>query len=272
MNRHALFATAVALLSSGCEALEPFTPKVTFDRLDINELDFQHADVDFVFAVDNPNPVQIGLATLTYDLALEEQPFLSGDDLDGITLAANGSSDLPLPVDVVFGELIDTLDATRGEDVVDFQLSGKMGFDTPAGKVDLPYSEGGGFPALRTPTFRFQGVRIPKVDFTSADIEVDLGVDNPQGSTLFFDRFDYNLRLGDTDVVDGLVSTFAVEAGQEGTLTLPFSVSLLSVGEVVLAAIAGEPLPLGIDANMDVDTPFGVVPLSIDETGNLQVQ
>ena len=269
MNRPLLLSMLTLL--TGCEALEPFTPTVQFDRLDIHELDFQHADVDFVFAVDNPNPVQIGLASFSYDLALEEQPFLSGDNQDGFSLAANGSSELPLALDVVFGELVDTLDATRGEDVVDFELNGAMGFNTPAGKVDLPYREGGGFPALRTPTFRFHGVRIPRVGLTSADIEVDLGVDNPQGSTLFFDQFDYSLSLGNNQVADGLVSTFAVDAVDEGRLTLPLTVDLFTVGEVILDAIGGKKLPLGIDASMDVDTPFGVIPLSINERGELDV-
>jgi len=267
--RQALLAAAV--LCTGCEALEPFTPKVRFDRLDIQEVDFQHAEADFVFSVDNPNPVEIGLASLSYDLSLEEEPFLSGDNDDGLQLQANGTSELPLALDVVFAEVFSTIDATRGEDVVDFELAGDMGFNTPAGRVKLPYREGGDFPALRTPRFRFQAVRLPRVGLTSADVEVDLGVDNLQGSTLFFDQFDYQLDLGDTQVADGLVSSFAVEGDQEGTLTLPVTVDLFSVGEVIAAAIAGERLPLGLSASMDVDTPFGIIPLSIDESGEIRV-
>jgi hypothetical protein len=33
-----------------------------------------------------------------------------------------------------------------------------------------------------------------------------------------------------------------------------------------------DPLNIGLAATMDVDTPFGVVPLSIDQTGNVTVQ
>lgn len=269
MNRALLIA--VALSATGCEALSEFTPKVHFDRLDVNAIDFQHADVDFVFRVDNPNPIEVGLADYSYDLSLEEVPFLQGTQEEGFQLAANGSSELGLPLDLGWSDIFATIDATRGEDLVDFRLGGAMGFDTPAGKLDIPFDEAGDFPALRTPTFRFQALRVPKVGLTTADIEVDLGVDNPHGATMFFDRFDYALTLGGTPVADGLVSTFAVDGASEGTLTLPITVSLLSVGEVVLDAVAGERIDLGLDASMEVDTPFGIVPLAIDESGKLRV-
>jgi LEA14-like dessication related protein len=268
---HRLLLSTVVLLGTGCEALSDFTPKVHFDRLDVNEIDFQHADVDFVFQVDNPNPIDVALADFSYALALEEVPFLEGTNDQGFRLEANGASELGLPLDVVFAEVFDTIDATRGKDLVDFRLAGDLGFDTPAGKVDLPYREEGDFPALRTPTFRFQALRVPKVNLTTAEVEVDIGVDNPQGTTLFFDRFDYGLSLGGIDVADGFVSTFAVEGAEEGTLTLPISVNLLSVGEVVLDALDGDRIDLGLNATMDVDTPFGIVPLAIDETGKLRV-
>jgi LEA14-like dessication related protein len=266
----ALLALSCALLPA-CEALEPFTPKVRFERLDLREVNFQHADVDFVFAVDNPNPVNIGLASFTYDLDLEDVDFLAGDAEDGFNLEANGASELALPLDLVFADIFSTIEATRGQDVVGFGLSGDMGFNTPAGVARLPYQESGDFPALRTPKFTFKNLRVPKVDFTTAQIEVDLGVDNAHATTLFFDRFDYDLKLGGRSVADGLVSSFAVDGATEGVLTLPVTVNLLSVGEVILDAIAGEPIDLGINAAMDVDTPFGVIPLSINESGRLSV-
>ena len=271
MNRTALLFTALAV-SPGCEALEEFTPKVRFDRLQLNQVDFQHADVDFVFAVDNPNPVNIGLANFSYDLALEEVPFLSGDNAEGFELAANGTSELSLPLDLVFAEIFDVVDATRGKDVIGFGLAGKMGFDTPAGVANIPYAEDGDLPALRTPKFRFQALRVPKVDLTTAQIEVDLGVENEHGTSLFFDNFDYDLSLGGRRVADGLVPTFAVDGATEGTVTLPVAVNLLNVGSVILDAIAGEPIDLGVSATVDVDTPFGVIPLSVDEAGRLSLQ
>lgn len=260
------------LVLTGCEALSDFVPRVSFDRLDVQTLSFEGTDIDFVFAVENPNPVGIGLESFSYDLNLEGSDFFDGDNPEGFQLAANDSSELSLPVSLIFAELFDTLQVTRGKDVLGFDLSGDMGFDTPAGVIDIPYSEDGDLPALRTPKFRFAGLRVPKVDLTSATIEVDLGVDNAQASTLFFDRFDYDLALAGRSVADGRVTSFAADGNTESLVTLPITVSLLSLGDVVLDAVAGNPIDLDLSATMDVDTPFGIIPLSIDETGKLSTQ
>jgi hypothetical protein len=247
---------------------------VSFDGLQVRSLTFEEADVDFVFQVENPNPVRLSLASFDYALELEQVPFLSGDQPGGFTLEPSGASPLVLPVSLTYADIYDTIQATRGEDVVDFLLSGAMGFDTPAGLVHLPYSEAGDFPALRPPQFSFSSVRVPDVDLLAgtADVEVDLAVDNSLGSTLFFDRFDYDLTFDGTPVASGLVADFDAAGAETSILTLPVTVDLLSLGAgVVDALVSGGNIDLGLDATMDVDTPFGVVPLSIDETGSVAV-
>ncbi len=261
-------------LLGGCEELDPFLPKVSFDSLKIRDLTFENADIDFVFNVDNPNPVQIGLESFSYDLDLEEISFIQGDNPDGFTLKADGSSPLVLPLDLVYTEIWDTVQATRGEDIVDFRLGGQMGFNTPAGVIDLPYNEAGDFPALRTPTFSFKAMRVPNVNIFggTADLELDLGVDNEHGSSLFFDKFDFGVALQGEDVASGIINTFDVPGQTEGILTLPITVNalgaVLALGD---ALITGDKLDLGLNAVVDVDTPFGIVPLTIDETGALGI-
>jgi LEA14-like dessication related protein len=261
---------ASLVLCAGCSELSQFLPTVSFDGLEIRELTFEQADVDFVFQVDNPNPVRMSLASFDYALELEAVPFLEGDNPDGFTLEPSAGSPLVLPVTLGYADIWNTIQATRGEDVVDFLLSGAMGFDTPAGHVDLPYSEDGDFPALRTPKFSFSDVRVPSFDLLAgtAEVEVDLGVDNELESTLFFENFRYDLTFDDAPVASGLLGSFDVGGATAGTVTLPITVNLLSVGVgVVDAIVSGGTIDLGLDAAMDVDTPFGIVPLSIDETG-----
>lgn len=269
---NSLCTVAFVLLSTGCAELDAFLPKVSFDRLDVREVSFEHVEADFVFLVDNPNPIQIDLASFSYALALEGVELLSGDAPEGFVLEQSGGSELVLPVGLVFAEIFETIDATRGEDVVDFDIAGHFGFDTPAGVARLPYDEAGDFPAIRTPTFTFQNLRVARIGFDSADLELDLGVDNAHGSALLFENFDYDLELEGTEIVSGLISTFEVEGATTGTVTLPIQIDLISAGVTLIDAIlSGGKIDLGLDASMDVDTPFGVIPLSIDETGKLTV-
>ena len=260
------------LLTTGCEEIEPFLPTVAFDTLQMQRVDFEGAEADFVFEVQNPNPVQIDLASFSYALELADTPLLDGDNADGFTLEAAGGSELRLPIAIDWQDTWQTVQATRGLDDVPFGLTGEFGFDTPAGRVPLPYSEGGSFPALRTPTFRLADLRVERVNLTSAELALDLGVDNAHGSTLFFDRFDYGVQIGGRSVATGLIQTFEVDGASEGRITLPIDISPVAVGLSLFEVIVGGGrLDVDLDATMDVETPFGILPLSIDEAGALDV-
>ena len=264
------------VLATGCEELEPYTPKVNFQSLDVEEITFDDVDVDFVFSVDNPNPIDIGLSSFSYNLGFEEVDLLSGSNEDGFALEAVGSSELRLPVSMLWTDAWDTVQATRGLDTIGFGLDGHFGFDTPLGEARIPYDEGGEFPALRTPTFTLQRLKVTDLDLWSqtASLDIELGVDNDHGSTLFFDAFDYQLSLGNDQVASGLVSELGgVDGATEGALTLPVDIDLLNVGTATYSALTGRgDLNVGLDATMDVDTPFGILPLAMDESGNLSVE
>jgi len=62
-------------------------------RLRIDAIDFDGAEVDFVFQVENPNPIQVELASFSYGLSLAETPLFDGDNADGFTLEASNASE-----------------------------------------------------------------------------------------------------------------------------------------------------------------------------------
>ena len=107
---HAQVMLAAALVAGGCQHVEPFLPKVEFERLDVNHLSFTDISVDFVFGVDNPNPIDIALESYSYDIDLEGVPLLSGTKRRGFSLEPRGRSELGLPADLVFVESPETED------------------------------------------------------------------------------------------------------------------------------------------------------------------
>jgi LEA14-like dessication related protein len=274
-----LLILSVGLMAiTGCSELEPFLPKVKFDKLSVRDITFQEANVDFVFSIENPNPVGVNLASFSYALGFEEIQLLSGDNADGFELKAMGSSKLELPVDLIFADAWNTVQATRGIDDIGFGLDGNFGFDIPElGEVKVPYDAGGSFPALRTPQISLQALRATKVDlFTqTASLELDLGIDNDHFSTLFFNGLDYDLKLGGSSVADGLIADLAeVDGANSETVVLPININLLNVGSSVVNALTGNgALDVKLAATVNVLTPFTdlPIPLSIDESGNLTV-
>lgn len=274
VSRTPLFLSALLLPLAACDgSLSGYAPTIAFDRLAVNAVDWESADTDFVFKVNNPNPVDITLASFDYSLAFQGVEWLSGDDPDGLELGASGDSDVQLPVSLVFSELYDMVQATRGQDSIDFGLAGNFGFNTPLGVVNLPYDADGAFPALRTPTFSFSKLRVEDLSFTGATLALDLNVDNDHESNLDFTNFDYGLSLAGIDVAAGEIADLGIVAGATtGTLTLPFEVNFLDAGTAVYEALTSNSVKVGLSATSDVDTPFGLVPLSIDQSGSVQVR
>lgn len=270
-----IFLLTLPLLAA-CEELSQITPRVQFNTLDVEQISFDQVSADFVFDVDNPNPIPVSLARFSYDLELEEVGLLSGDEPEGLELPALDSAQVRLPATLVWADVWDTVQAVRGEDEVDFGLAGDFGFDTRWGPLDLPYQTQGRFPALRTPTFRLGKLKVQQVDVLGgkATVALDLNIDNDHGSTLNFDNLDYALSLAGRRVGTGLIDDLGtVDGATARTVDLPITIDLVQAGSAVVTILTGGgQLDAGLDATVDVDTPFGVLPLSIDETGNVQVE
>lgn len=269
----------ILALLLGCGGdLAPYLPTVKFQRLDLVALDFERIDVDFVFDVENPNPIEIPLSRFDYALGFEGIEIISGNDPDGLALTAEGSSELALPVGLEFAGIFDVVQATRGLDYIGFGLKGGFGFDTDLGPVDISYDEEGSFPALRTPKFDLGKLNIQSADAESVEFGLDVDVDNDHGSALNFANLDYKMKFAGVNVGAGLVEEVGeVEGATTRTLNIPFEVDYLDAANALIAAASGDPIRVDLAADVDVDTPFealgiDIVPLSIDENGNVEVR
>lgn len=256
--------------------LDKYKPTLSFDKVQLVDIDWEQATANFVFKVHNPNPVEVKVANFSYDLALAEQPFLAGTNADGLELASGGDTELVLPVSLKFTDAIATGQAVAGSDDVPFALKGDFGFNTPLGLITVPYEETGKLPVIRPPKIALAAARVAEFKplQNKATLEIDLGVTHEQGATLDFAKFDYKLGLNGADVASGMIEELAtVEAGTTGIVTLPIHLNLLEAGAGLVTAIQSkEKIDLNLGAGLDVKTPLGVLPLRVDETGKLKLQ
>jgi LEA14-like dessication related protein len=262
------------LLLSGCGGdFGAYLPTVKFNRLDLKDIDFEQIGVDFVFDVDNPDPVGIPLDRFAYSLGFEGVDFLDGEDPDGLTLAADGTSEMALPLTLNFDSIFEVAEATRGLDYVDFNLAGNFGFDSDIGPVDIAYDEDGSFPALRAPHIELGDLLVESADETAVNFGLNLNVDNDQGSNMDFSDLDFSLKFAGVHVGDGqLADVGTVPGASTSTITIPFAVDYEDAIDALSAAASGEKLKVDLNAGVNVATPFGQVPLTIDENGNVSVQ
>lgn len=258
------------------DALEPYTPKISFKNLDLKSIDFTRINVDFVFSIDNPNPIEVKLDTFSYAFGLENVELLSGTNDDGIKLESRGSSALVLPMSLRFEDIFALVGAVKGKDDLGFSLAGDFGFRTPLGVAKVPFREEGRFPVVHAPDISLAGLRMGKLDILTqtASLNLDLGIKNESGgSALAFSGLDYRVSLGQSSVAAGLVDAIPeVAPGVAQTVTIPINLNLRSLGSALVSAITQKKaVDVSVGATVQVGTPFGTIPLTIDEKGNLNI-
>ena len=264
---------ALALMT-GCISgnFDAFVPRVKFSRFDVKNLDFEHIDTDFVFTIDNPNPVGIPLERFSYSLGFEGVEVLSGNATDDLSLAAENSSEVALPVSLVFSSLYELVQATRGEDMIGFRLQGGFGFDSDIGPVDIAYDAEDEFPAVRMPKVTIGQLQIQQFDLSKADLALNFAVDNDHGSTINLHDMNFKLKVAGVSVGGDLQTVGDVPGATTDNFQIPFSIDYVDAIAAIDAAVSGQKLKVDMGADVEVDTPFGVLPLNIDETGNVAVE
>jgi LEA14-like dessication related protein len=272
----------LALMAAGCpksgelsKAARKFLPVVRFNKVNLRDINFEKVDLDFLFDVENPAPLKVALSSFQYALALEGQPLFDGKDPDGLKLEAAATTTMPFPFTMRWSDLAELLKATQGKDELGFGLTGALGFNTPVGELELPYKAEGKVPALRRPRFKLEKLRLESFEplKDKARLAIDMQVSNRGGSTFTFKGFDYKLNLAGNKVADGLVQALGeVGADSQGTLTLPVDLSLSNLGAAVVEAFAGKgKLKARVAAGLKVGTPWGDLPLEIDESEELNI-
>ncbi len=266
---------APVLLSCGTtqlgDLLAPYTPKLRFERLAVDKIDFSNIAVDFVFAVQNPNPISVKLDQFGYSLGLEGVEFLKGRNTDGLALKSKGDTEISIPVGLAFADIFKLVQNVDGKDDIAFSLAGDFGFNTPVGMANIPFKEEGRFPVVRPPSIGLKGAKLAKFEPLKgkATLAVDLGFKNDKGGApLKFKGFDYGLKLAGTKVSSGVLDNVPdAPGGQEQVVSLPIELDLFQLGKTMVTALSGKtPVDVGLDAKVMVGTPFGDIPLDVAQT------
>ena len=264
-----LMVTGCGLLKQLGELdLEDYRPTLTFKSMELRDLNFDEAAVDFHFKVDNPNPSGIDLSSFSWNLLLQDQPFLDGINESGLKLEPQGSTTVTLPVTIGFEEMLGAREL-KGLDEVDYRIDGNFGFMTPVGELQLPYTHKGALPVLRRPKAAFHKLNWKGVDLGSqtANLGLVLNLSHEQGTNLSFLDLGYTITFEGTEVGSGVKKAIgAIDAGQTRKVALPIEVQLVGLGSELVKLIKNKkPVDVGLVADVDVETPWDfTIPLHIE--------
>lgn len=219
----------------------------------------------FNLEVRNPNAFRLSLAGLDFDLFVNEKRSVRGSFTEGFTLAANGSTTLPLEVDVPLergiGLLVDLAGLIIGEPTR-YKIDGTVAVEVLGTRQTLPSAtlvSGTLVQPIRlaAPDIRFVSERsgLRDVKLTRATIEVGLELSNPTPLGYVFRAPELDMRLGGTRVGVGRAVTQALPAGGDAPLNLQIEVNPIALASQLATLQTGRGLEFAILGGFSLGLP-----------------
>jgi LEA14-like dessication related protein len=264
----------LALMLASCQTLQQLAsiqqPTLGTDRVRISGLSFEAADLILDVKINNPNPVGVSLTGFDYDLQIAGASLVKGDQKSRQTITAGGRSTLQIPVKLVFKDLYRAVQTLKNQDSAAYKIGCGLVFDLPIlGSVRIPASQSGKLPMIRLPQVKISSLKVKRMSLTGADLELALGVSNPNAFSLGLKKLNYTLTVNGSSWASG-ASTDNSPVGKKSdtTIRIPISLDFLEVGQTVVQLLSGgKALDCRLTGDMNVGTSipaFGDASIPLD--------
>ena len=257
-------ALAVVVLSTACSSLDQAMqmakidkPTVSMSDARITGISFDQARLEFTLDVNNPNPIPVQFAGFDYNFLVNGYQLLAGEQRDGVKVAANQTSQVKLPLVLKFADIFELVKGLSDSQTLDYAIKTDALLDLPImGMVRVPAEKTGQVPVPRIPKISLDGIKIKKLGFTGADVEIGLNLDNPNA-------FDIDIRnLGYDLVVNGQrwlqsqgKDTISLAKSGSSQVKVPLHLSFLDMGRTLANLLTQQsPLEYQLVGNMNMDT------------------
>jgi LEA14-like dessication related protein len=247
IKRLPLVLVGLCLLTlAGCASLNKMLagafqkPRLTFKRADLGAASLSGATVNLVYDVENPNPVGLSLAQVSYAFFVEGKQVVAGTPPNGMKLKANGASQLVFPASVKFADLVPVVSTFLTKDNAAYKAQGSVGIQTPLGVLSFPLAHEGIFPVPKLPQVALAAPRIKNLGLTSATVEFPLTITNRNAFPLPINGLTGALNIAGASVgtlSTGDLGSFA--AGAQKQVTLPLQINFARAASAAAALRSG---------------------------------
>jgi LEA14-like dessication related protein len=235
----------LVLVFTSCQTLQQLAsvqqPTLSADKVRISNLSFDAADLVLDVKINNPNPVGVSLTGFDYDLKIAGASLVKGDQKSKQTISAGGQSTLQIPVTLVFKDLYQAVQTLKNQDSAMYNIACGLVFNLPVlGPIRVPASQSGHLPMIKLPQLKIQSLKVKKMSLSRADLELALGVSNPNAFAFALKKLNYNFTVNGLSWATGAATDKASVAGKsDGAIRIPISLSLLDMGQTVVQLLSG---------------------------------
>jgi LEA14-like dessication related protein len=254
----ALLAGCASVQRLAAAALSP--PRLHFDQATVTSLDLEGTTVLLAFTLENPNDVELRVASATWRLEVEEARVSEGELPGGVTLPSRGTAPFAVTVRLRWADVARLAEQARRQSQVAYRIGGVIGVETPVGVVALPYHHQGRLPVPSLPALRLANASVDMTSLTDLELDLTLDVENPNGFMLPGATLRFDVLLNDVPVATGREATLGpLDASGAARLTVPIRVSLLGAGRALSTLHGGAELRLrGVVRAGGLETPVDV--------------
>jgi LEA14-like dessication related protein len=126
------------------------TPEITYERFEVKQITFDKADVDFLFIVNNPNPLGLDDISMDYELFLKGQSTAQGKDVK-FSVKPNSKSEIRLPVEINYIKAFKSAEilteaVVSGQKSVPFTLNTVFKINMKVATFNIPVTARGDLP------------------------------------------------------------------------------------------------------------------------------
>lgn len=255
-----IFLLLLPLLIGGCKALQDFAnsiqkPRLSVDNVRVTGFDFQQMELTYDIKVENPNSVAVRMMGYDYNLDLNGNTFISGDQAEKIEIEASGESIFQVPMTLNFSDIYRTASGLSDQDETSYHFLSHLRFDLPVlGATEIPVQNRGSIPLLKSPKLDVRNLEIQNLSLSGADVVLKLAFDNPNGFGLDINQLAYDLQVnGDRWAGGTALQDVTIRENGITELDIPISLNISQIGMSAYRILSGsEPLDYQLKGHFNV--------------------
>ncbi len=269
------------LILVNCAAIQELAkaskPDVKLQNIRFVNLTFEEVDFAFDLNITNPNAFAVSMAGFDYDFQIDGASFIKGQKGDELVVDAAGESQIEIPLSLNFSDLYKTFTSMQNQDSSKYSFKSTLYFNLPVvGRTPIPVSKSGQIPLVQLPKLKISSLKLKKINFTGADLELNLAIDNPNAFSLFLKNLNYDFAVNGMKWASGVKQNLmTVNENGESTVSIPMSLDFLKMGQTAYNLIKGDSnLNYELTSNIDLNTSAPLlknVNLPFNKTGQIQL-
>jgi LEA14-like dessication related protein len=231
---------------NGCSAIQDLAQSIQDPQLSVSDVrvtgfNFREIELTYDVTIDNPNALALEMLAYEYDLQLNDQTFVSGEQDTETQIEASGQSTIQVPMTLNYDEVYDTFRNLSDSDEAEYEFAAAFTFDLPAlGRTEVPVSREGSIPLIHIPSVRVNNFQVEGVNFSSADMTLSLEFENPNGFGLNIGRFAYSLNVNGSQWAQGTaLENTSIPENDVVQLEIPISLNIIEMGTSAYKILTG---------------------------------